>query len=199
MSTVNELMKRNYKISLRWDNDERAYFASVDELPGLLADGRSANAAVKKLREAMRAWMESRQEAGLEIPAPRESAEFSGKTLVRMPKTLHKKLSEHAAYEGVSLNQYIVSALSETCGRASTMTPQSCSMTQVIPDYMDAITALGRRQEGIIRMYQTAKPCQATQLLPNQVQPYRAADPLNILGMECEELPGPKPWQLLGA
>jgi len=39
--------------------------------------------------------------------------DYSGKTLLTMPKTLHRKLSEAAEAEGVDLNQYIISLLSE--------------------------------------------------------------------------------------
>lgn len=34
--------------------------------------------------------------------------EYSGHIVLRMPRSLHKKLKEAAAVEGVSLNQYIV-------------------------------------------------------------------------------------------
>jgi hypothetical protein len=83
-----------------------------------MADGRSPNKAVENLREAMKSWMVSRRAAGLEIPEPRDGAEYSGRILLRMPKSLHQKLSVQAASEGVSLNQHIVAALGEACGRA---------------------------------------------------------------------------------
>lgn len=37
---------------------------------------------------------------------------YSGKVLVRLPRSLHRRLSEAAAIEGVSLNQYILYKLS---------------------------------------------------------------------------------------
>ncbi|NLB61234.1 MAG: toxin-antitoxin system HicB family antitoxin [Clostridiales bacterium] len=37
---------------------------------------------------------------------------YSGKFLVRMPRSLHKELSENAKLEGVSLNQYAIYKLS---------------------------------------------------------------------------------------
>ena len=39
-------------------------------------------------------------------------AAYSGKMLVRMPKSLHRRLSEEARVEGVSINQYILYKLS---------------------------------------------------------------------------------------
>ncbi len=38
----------------------------------------------------------------------RELEEYSGKIVVRIPRSLHKSLKEKAAIEGVSLNQYML-------------------------------------------------------------------------------------------
>ena len=43
----------------------------------------------------------------------RELDGFSGKIVLRIPKSLHKSLKEHAAAEGVSLNQYMLYKLSQ--------------------------------------------------------------------------------------
>ena len=110
--------KDDYEISLRRD-EEGTYFATVDELPGCMADGATPNQAVDNLREATRTWISSRKAAGLDVPRPRERSEFSGKFLVRMRKSLHAWCARDAAKEGVSLNQFIVSLLSEACGKAS--------------------------------------------------------------------------------
>lgn len=42
----------------------------------------------------------------------KELAEYSGKLVLRIPRSLHKMLKEAAAAEGVSLNQYLVYKLS---------------------------------------------------------------------------------------
>ena len=41
------------------------------------------------------------------------SGEYSGEALLKMPKSLHRKLAEAAEREGVDLNQYLVTLLSE--------------------------------------------------------------------------------------
>ena len=131
MKNIEELMKMDYRISLRKDEDGD-YIAAVDELPGCVADGRSPNKAVENVREAMKSWMTSRAEAGLEIPEPRDASEYSGKLVIRMPRSLHKKLSALAACEGASLNQHIVSTLSEACGRAYVAEVQATEMLKAI-------------------------------------------------------------------
>lgn len=42
----------------------------------------------------------------------REMEEYSGKLVLRIPRSLHKSLKEAAQVEGVSLNQYLVYKLS---------------------------------------------------------------------------------------
>lgn len=42
----------------------------------------------------------------------KELEEYSGKLVLRIPRSLHKMLKETAAAEGVSLNQYLVYKLS---------------------------------------------------------------------------------------
>ncbi|MFD2670789.1 toxin-antitoxin system HicB family antitoxin [Marinicrinis sediminis] len=39
--------------------------------------------------------------------------EYSGKFVLRLPKTLHRQLSEKAKHEGVSLNQYTLYKLNK--------------------------------------------------------------------------------------
>jgi hypothetical protein len=44
---------------------------------------------------------------------PTKAARHSGRLLVRMPAELHDELAQAAEHEGVSLNQYITSALAD--------------------------------------------------------------------------------------
>ncbi len=55
----------------------------------------------------------------LAIPEPKSAdlQEYSGKILLRMPRSLHKAVSEAAEEEGQSINAYIVGALLKTTER----------------------------------------------------------------------------------
>jgi len=54
-------------------------------------------------------WEETAVEKNLEIPAPSGSSdEYSGKFMVRIPKSLHRRLSEKAREDSVSLNQEVL-------------------------------------------------------------------------------------------
>ncbi len=124
MRHIEEYSNLNYRFSLHRD-EEGNYFAEVDEFPGCIADGSSPNEAMGNLREAMKSWVTSRIEAGLEVPEPRDTTNYSGRILVRLPRSLHKNLSEQASSEGISLNQHIVSALSEHFGRTEVLRAQA--------------------------------------------------------------------------
>ena len=53
---------------------------------------------------------------GADVKPGQEAGARSGKLLVRMPATLHDELARAAEVEGVSLNQWITSALASAVG-----------------------------------------------------------------------------------
>lgn len=67
------------------------------------------------IEDAKRGWIEVALEGGVEIPEPGQETdeEYSGRILVRTPKSLHRDLIERAKKEGVSLNQFINYQLSK--------------------------------------------------------------------------------------
>jgi antitoxin HicB len=111
MKSVDDYLRLNYRKSV-YQDEEGDWIVEVPDLPGCMADGGTVNEAFENLREAMRSWIESRLAAGLAVAEPR-SEEYSGKLLLRMPKFLHRRLAEQAEEQEASLNQYIVSLLSQ--------------------------------------------------------------------------------------
>jgi antitoxin HicB len=115
MKTLQQYLDLPYHVSLVRGEDARGkagWSASVDELPDCTAAGKSPEEAVQRLRKAMESWISSALDRNEEIPEPRSGSSASGRLLVRMPKTLHGRLARAAEHEGVSLNQFITSALS---------------------------------------------------------------------------------------
>ncbi len=104
-----------YTIELRNTPDE-GWFARVRELPGCMSQGETADDAVANIQEAMHLWLEVSLEQGDAIPEPRTEEEYSGKFVVRVPRSLHRDLAEMASQEGVSLNQFINTALAQSVG-----------------------------------------------------------------------------------
>jgi predicted RNase H-like HicB family nuclease len=99
--------------------------AEIMEFPGCIATGDTASEALANLEEVAASWLEATIAKGQRVPDPIENMPFSGKLVVRMPKSLHRKAAHLAAREGVSLNQYIVASVAEqvggATGRASTV------------------------------------------------------------------------------
>ncbi len=105
-----------YGITLRKD-EEDDWVARVEELPGCTAHGGTQAEALEHLEEVKTAWIEDAIEAGDAIPQPNVDEELpSGKWLQRVPRSLHKGLTEMAKKEGVSLNQFVATVLAEALG-----------------------------------------------------------------------------------
>lgn len=95
------------------------FIAEIQEFPGCIAEGDSADEALSNLDKAAAAWIEAQYEQGQSIPAPIERYGYSGKVALRIPRGLHKNASELAAIEGVSLNQFLTTAIAMVAGQKS--------------------------------------------------------------------------------
>lgn len=109
----------NYEIKIRKLSEEEGggWFAEIPLLPGCMSDGETTEEAIANLNDAKKGWIETSLALGREVPEPSESDTLSGQLRVRMPKSLHKALSEKAKEENVSLNQFIIYQLSRGIGR----------------------------------------------------------------------------------
>lgn len=61
----------------------------------------------------MEGWLEVKLQYNDLIPEPVVDDGYSGKFVVRLPKSLHRKLAIEAEKEGISLNQYAMYKLSK--------------------------------------------------------------------------------------
>lgn len=107
---VEQLLGRPYRRVITGDADE-GYLAMVPELPGCFTAGETPTEALEMLEDAMAGWFESALARGLAIPEP--AGRESGRLLVRMPKSIHRRLMERAEEEGVSANTLAVSLLAK--------------------------------------------------------------------------------------
>jgi antitoxin HicB len=90
--------------------------AEIIEFPGCIAVGDTAAEALASLEDVAASWLEATIARGQHVPEPIENTAFSGKLVVRLPKSLHKKAVFWAAQDGVSLNQFIVSSIAQQVG-----------------------------------------------------------------------------------
>lgn len=61
----------NYEMIIWWSEEDTAYVVEVPELPGCLAHGGTRQDALRNAEDAVRFWIKTAQEDGLEIPPPR--------------------------------------------------------------------------------------------------------------------------------
>ncbi|MGC1376475.1 MAG: toxin-antitoxin system HicB family antitoxin [Anaerolineales bacterium] len=116
--TVEEYLKLPYTIEVVFDQGENysGWFARVIEWPGCMTQADTFEELGVMIQDAMRAWVETAIEEKQEIPDPRPIEEYSGKFVVRVPKSLHRELVEAAAQDGVSLNAFASIALGKAVG-----------------------------------------------------------------------------------
>jgi antitoxin HicB len=100
----------------KWEDQGGYYAARVVELPGLLMTGDTPAEAIAELEDVKRDWIETYLELGNKMPEPLNLRSHSGNIRVRMEPSLHSDLALFAELEGVSLNQFITTALSQAVG-----------------------------------------------------------------------------------
>src|SRR5438128_2742986 len=116
--SIEEYLALPYTVEIyRDDSDgEVGYVARVVELPGCLTQADTFVGLEEMIQDAMRAWIETALENGQLIPEPHILDEYSGRFVVRLPKSLHRQLAERASKEGVSLNSLVAVALGQYVG-----------------------------------------------------------------------------------
>jgi antitoxin HicB len=115
-NSIEDVLSRPYRRVLTPDPDSGAITGTVPEFPGCVAEGTSVQEAYDNLEKAMASWAESLLSRGLEIPPPAETRDYSGRFPLRLPKSLHERVSQLAETDGVSLNTYLVRLIAEHVG-----------------------------------------------------------------------------------
>ncbi len=113
MKTLNDYLSMAYRMEIVEDKDEGGYVVSFPELPGCITCGETIESAVKNAEDAKKEWLMAALEDGVEINEPDDIEKYSGQFKLRIPKSLHKSLSEHSKKEGISMNQYCLYLLSK--------------------------------------------------------------------------------------
>jgi antitoxin HicB len=104
----------SYPIELT-EGAEGGYFVHHPDLDGCMAEGETAEEAIKNLADSRYLWIETRLEDGYPVPEPPED-ELSGRISLRMMPSLHARLSTIADRRGISLNLLINTVLAQYAG-----------------------------------------------------------------------------------
>lgn len=106
-----------YSLNILWSEEDQSYVCSSSLLPGLMAFGNTKEEALIEGELALEAMLQSLKDEGSEIPQPDILEVYSGQFTLRLPRSFHRRLTEEAHKEGVSLNQLILFRLSESQGK----------------------------------------------------------------------------------
>jgi predicted RNase H-like HicB family nuclease len=60
--------QETYGVFIFWSDEDEAFIASVPELPGCIAHGKTRGVAVEQIEIAIQNWLETARELGREIP-----------------------------------------------------------------------------------------------------------------------------------
>lgn len=104
---VKDYMKLPYTRLVQEMNDESGhyFYGRILELDGCQSTGDTLAELYESLNEAMEGYIEIKLENNLPVPTPETAEKYSGKFVVRLPRSLHQRLAIEAEKEGISLNQ----------------------------------------------------------------------------------------------
>lgn len=111
----------DYNITIRKAviEDEELFEARIRELPDVTEFADTAEEAYALAIDTIETTAQILRERGKTMPSPYVPADdYSGRVTLRLPRTLHRAISEAAESDGVSLNQYIVGVLTYITGIA---------------------------------------------------------------------------------
>ena len=101
-------MKHEYSVYIVWSTEDEAYLASIPELPGCLADGKTQEDALKNIAEIAKEWIEVATEEKREIPRPMTSEDCA-----RHNEEFHKAVQKYIRQEVATAVERIFELLRE--------------------------------------------------------------------------------------
>ena len=102
-----------YTKTVEWSEEDGCFVGSAPPLIGPCCHGKNEARVHAQLCEIVEEWIALLEGDGHKLPAPLAAKDFSGKFVLRIPRTLHRTLEREARKQGVSLNQYVLYILSE--------------------------------------------------------------------------------------
>ncbi len=111
----------DYPFTMRHLSEEEGggYMIEYPDLPGCMSDGETIEEAIANGKDAIQVWIETAREMNKKIPEPGELESQSGKWVQRVPKSIHLRLVQRAAEEGVSLNTLVITFLTQSLAISS--------------------------------------------------------------------------------
>ncbi len=106
-----------YSRRVMWSEEDDAFVAVSPEFPGLSGLGDTHTEALDQLTTVLAEAVDIMPSEGKALPDPLVHRGFSGQFRLRVPVSLHARLAERAAVEGVSLNTLAIGLLTDAIAR----------------------------------------------------------------------------------
>lgn len=135
-------MENKYSMSIFWSEEDDSFIALSPDFPGLSAFGGSREDAAREAGEALAAMVDSLRDGKEVLPEPRLLPRHSGQLRIRIPKSLHTRLSLEAERQGVSLNTLIAGLLEQGQVRNEMLHPLRAEMEEIKDMVRDARSEL---------------------------------------------------------
>lgn len=111
-----EILKLPYHRVIVADEDG-SFVATISEFPGCIAVSDTAIDALAALEDVALGWLAGVVARNQPVPTPEVESEYSGKLVLRLPKSLHGRAAKLAERDGVSLNQFMLMAIATHVGK----------------------------------------------------------------------------------
>jgi predicted HicB family RNase H-like nuclease len=111
-----------YSLTIRKEkiDGEYLYVGRVAEFPNVSSFEETFDEARTVLIDAIKTLYEIACKEGSQFPAPRQDeTEYSGRVTLRLTRSLHRQVAAQAESEGVSLNQFLTTAIAQHIGQVS--------------------------------------------------------------------------------
>lgn len=105
---------RHYAYRVQWSPEDGEYVATVLEFPSLSWLAENQAEALDGLVQVVQGVLEDMEHTGEKIPDPLSERRFSGNFQIRTSPEVHRKLTQEAAEQHVSLNQLAIQRLVST-------------------------------------------------------------------------------------
>jgi antitoxin HicB len=116
MESLEQYMALKYPMQIE-PSEEGGYVVTYPDLPGIVAEGDTVEEACANAEDLREDWTALKLENGWEVPLPGELKSCNGTLTVRIPPSLHKRLTLRAKLEKISLNRlisyYLATGISE--------------------------------------------------------------------------------------
>ena len=104
--TLDDYLRLGYPLEVI-PAEEGGHVVRYPDLPGCFAQVENGDDVLAVAAEILEGWLTVAIEDGETIPLPGNAHRYSGRFVLRVPRTMHADLAHEAEREGVSINTYL--------------------------------------------------------------------------------------------